>query len=84
MFHGTLTITSGHTPPPILKLEPGDVIVAQSPIGLNQKQMDHLGHGIKKLFPGHQVFVLINGIHLTAIRQSGLPAGDCNAAKEGQ
>lgn len=69
MFHGTLTITSGHTPPPILKIEPGDIIVAQSPIDLTQEQMEQLGQGIKRAFPDHKVIVLKNGINLQVARE---------------
>jgi hypothetical protein len=43
MFQGILTITGGHFPPPILKIQPGDVIIIQSPHRLSREHMDHIG-----------------------------------------
>ncbi len=67
-FTGHLTLTGGHVPPPILKIEPGDVIVAQSPIDLNKEEMTRIQHGLKALFPDHGIAVFANGLHLAVSR----------------
>lgn len=72
MFCGTLTITGGHVPPPILKIEPGDVVVIQCPCKLTQEFMTTLREKTKELFPGHRVVVFGDGIHYTTVRD--LPA----------
>lgn len=73
MFHGTLTLTGGHCPPPILKIQPGDIIIVQSPHQLPREHMDHIGSNTKKLFPDHKVIVFGGGIHLEVAREENLP-----------
>lgn len=70
MFQGTLTITGGHFPPPILKIQPGDVIIIQSPHRLSRWDMDYIGSNTKKLFPDHKVIVFADGIHIQVAREA--------------
>jgi hypothetical protein len=66
----SLTLSGGYVPPPILKIEPGDVLIVQSPRRLNRQQIDVIGQGFKAIFPNHQIVVLPDGLHLTAARPS--------------
>ena len=77
MFCGTLTLTGGYVPPPVIKLEPNDTIVISSQKPMTTKaDVRVIQEGFKKLYPDHRIVVL-SGLSLSVIREeesSSLPA----------
>jgi hypothetical protein len=68
MFTGTLSLSTGHIPPPVLKIEPGDVIIFSSPHSLTPEAMKQIQQGGRKSFPGCPVMVLADGLTITTAR----------------
>lgn len=76
----SLSLSGGHVPPPILHLQPSDVILLQTP----QKLKDELAHTIltktKDLFPDNRVMIFSGGLHLTAIKKAPSAQPDIKAS----
>jgi hypothetical protein len=68
----SLNLTGGHVPPPVLKIEPGDVIVVSSPHRMNEQFMQTLLGKTKQLFPGHHIVVFGDGIQFSAVRPAAI------------
>lgn len=66
--HSSLTMSGGYVPPPVLKIEPGDIIAIQMPEKLNIRDATELGEHMKSVFKSNTVVVLSNGSHIKAIR----------------
>ena len=74
-FIGTISITSGHIPPPVLKIEPGDIIIISSPHALRDADVRAIQQQTKKLFPGHEPVVLSNSLTLSTAREKWVEIG---------
>lgn len=59
--------------PPLLEIQPGDIILVESPEPLN-KDTTTIQKKTKALFPGHKVVIFSHGLHLTAVRPASLPS----------
>lgn len=72
-FTGSFTFAGGRIDPSsILRTQPGDVIVFESPHTLTEAEMSKIRSGMKRLFPDTKLLILPKGNRISLVRQDEL------------